>query len=244
MGSYLPSDKVENIRVDNNPVTRIASDERKSVFEKIAREIIKRRDNRNPFMVGISGIDLSGKTEFTRSLAEYLTAQQIQITVIHLDDFHNPRAFRNSGPDPIENYLQRNFNIDVIIRDLLVPLRRGSGFSLDLTLLDLNSDKYDLKRRFTFEQDTVVLFEGVFLFRKELAPFLDYKIFLDISYEESRRRALIRDVPVYGENMLHRYIEKYWPAQMKYLAEYPTLKTADLIIDNNVWEHPVIKFER
>jgi phosphoglycolate phosphatase-like HAD superfamily hydrolase/uridine kinase len=214
------------------------------VFDKIRQAIQKRRLKSRAFVVGINGIDLSGKTEFTNALTDYLSSHNFKVMVIHLDDFHNPRAVRNSGPDPVENYWTRNFNLEFLVRELLVPLREKQEYSVDMTLLNLLSDKYDVHRQFSFDRDTIVLLEGVFLFRAELADYLDYKIFIDISFEESRRRAEIRDVPIYGAGMLKRYEEKYWPAQRKYLAEYPPEQIADLIIDNNNWEYPVIGYMR
>jgi phosphoglycolate phosphatase-like HAD superfamily hydrolase/uridine kinase len=211
------------------------------IFEKIRQEIERRKLKSRAFVVGISGIDLSGKTEFTRCLAEYLPPNNYKVMFIHLDDFHNPRAYRNSGPDPVENYLQRNFNLESIIRDLLVPLRQSKDETVSLTLLNLFSDRYEVQKQYSFDRETIVLFEGVFLFRKELSPYLDYKIYLDIPWEESRRRAMSRDIPLYGEDILRRYAEKYWPAQEKHLTEYPPSQIADLFIDNRNWEYPQIR---
>ncbi len=210
------------------------------IFEKITREIRLRKLKQKAFVVGITGIDLSGKTEFTNSLADYLSSHNHKVLVIHLDDFHYPRDYRNSGADPVDNYWQRNFNIEFLIRDLLIPIRELKEHSINLTLLDLYSDKYEVQKQFSFDRDTVVLFEGVFLFRRELASYLDYKVFIDIPFEESRRRAVIRDIPIYGTDILKRYEEKYWPAQRKYLTEYPPLETADMVIDNQNWDFPVI----
>jgi uridine kinase len=77
-----------------------------------------------------------------------------------------------------------------------------------------------------------------------LAPYIDYKVFLDIPMKESRRRAALRDVPVFGEEILRGYDEKYLPVQTGYLDEYPPIDVADMIIDNNNWEYPVIKYTR
>ena len=74
-------------------------------------------------------------------------------------------------------------------------------------------------KSYSFDQNTIIIFEGVFLFRKELSPYIDYKIFLDISFEESKNRAKTRDVPVYGEEILTMYEEKYLPSQRRYLEE-------------------------
>ena len=121
---------------------------------------------------------------------------------------------------------------------LLAPLRRNSAFSTRLTLLDWRTDKYDIEREFSFNQNTIVIFEGVFLFRKELSPYIDYKIFLDIPFEESLKRADARD---YLKTFSTKYERKYLPAQARYLEEYPPRKVADMVIDNTDWEYPQIK---
>ncbi len=213
-------------------------------FENLLDEIRSRKQPDKALVVGISGIDLSGKTEFANSLAEYLASQKLKVVVLHLDDFHNPRAFRNSGTDPVDNYLNRNFNLDLLIKEILVPIREKRSLFASLTLLDLMSDQYSIQKRFSVDQDTIVLFEGIFLFRPELAAFIDYRVYLEISFEEARRRVSIRDIPIYGLEMMQRYETKYWPAQKKYLAEYPPRQTADMIIDNNDWQQPRIISQR
>jgi len=227
-----------DITINDFPGLLKIFDRKMPVFDRIKQEIQQRKLKSRAFVVGINGIDLSGKTEFTNALADYLTVNKFKVMVIHLDDSHHPRAYRNSGTDPVENYWTRNFNYELLIRDLLIPIREKQEYSINMTLLDLQSDKYEVQKQFSFDRDTIVLFEGVFLFRQELAAFLDYKVFIDITFAESRRRADIRDVPIYGNGMLKRYEEKYWPAQRKYLEQYPPLAIADLVIDNNNWESP------
>jgi uridine kinase len=195
-------------------------------------------------VLGICGIDLSGKTEFANSLAEYLASRRLKVMVLHLDDFHNPRAFRNSGSDPVDNYLNRNFNLGLLTKEVLVPIHEKRSFPVDLTLLDLMSDQYSIRKRFSIDRETIVLLEGIFLFRLELASFIDYRVFLEISFEEARRRVSIRDIPIYGPEMMQRYETKYWPAQKKYLAENPPRQTADMVVDNNNWKQPGIIFQR
>jgi uridine kinase len=210
------------------------------VIEKIKGAIETRKTDARAFVVGITGIDLSGKTEFTQRLASALSEIKHKVAIIHLDDFHNPRDYRNAGPDPVQNYWESNFNIDSLIISLLAPLKRGEEFQADLKLLNLRTDRYEVEKQFTFDRETIVLFEGVFLFRRELIKYLDYKIYLDISFEESRRRALRRDLPLYGDEFLTRYETKYWPAQKRYLEEYPPARFADLVIDNTDWRNPRI----
>ena len=192
-----------------------------------------------PFIVGINGIDTSGKTLFMESLARFLVSQRYDVQVINLDDFHNPARVRNSGDDPVESYYANGFDIKTLVDKLLIPVRDETENSVSLTLLNLDTDRYEVEKTYSFTKDTVVLLEGVYLFRKELSPFIDYKIFLDVPFEEARRRAAGRDVRRFGGEILKKYDEKYLPAQKRYLAEYPPVETADLIINNSNWEEPV-----
>jgi phosphoglycolate phosphatase len=219
-------------------------DRRLPVFRSILDEITIKKQPSWPLIIGINGIDTSGKTFFTESLAVYLTSGDFAVQVINLDNFHNPRSVRNSGEDLVESYYQHGFDIETLIENILEPVRTKGECSTTLTLLDLLTDRYEIERSFSINKDTFVLLEGVYLFRKELAPYIDYKIFLDIPLEESRRRAAVRDVPLFGEEILHRYDEKYLPAQSRYLQEYPPSAVADLIIDNTNWEYPVITYRR
>lgn len=102
-----------------------------------------------------------------------------------------------------------------------------------LTLLDLDTDLYINRKEYTIESDSLVLFEGVLLYRPPLEEFIDYKIFLDIGFDEMLRRAEARDVPRFGAEILAKYREKYIPVQKKYLEMYKPREKSDLVIDNS-----------
>lgn len=40
--------------------------------------------------------------------------------------------------------------------------------------------------------------------------------------------------------MMQKYQSKYLSAQRTYLEEYPSERNADVIIDNNDWENPIV----
>jgi uridine kinase len=90
--------------------------------------------------------------------------------------------------------------------------------------------------------NAVLLFDGVFLFRPELAGCWDLRIYLDISFEESLRRALTRDLPVLGsrEVIEERYRRRYIPGQKLYLAACCPRDTADWVIDHELPETPAL----
>jgi phosphoglycolate phosphatase-like HAD superfamily hydrolase/uridine kinase len=213
-------------------------DRKLPIFEGILDEVIKRKQKDKPWIIGISGIDGAGKSTFAGSLEAFLNSKSYPTQAIHLDDFHNPQAIRYSGEDQADNYYNKSFNVNLIVEKLLKPIREKSHLAANLTVLNLDTDKYDTARKYAIDQDTIVIFEGVFLFRKEMAPYIDYKIFLDIPFEESKIRAIQRD----PQAIVTKYDVKYLPAQVKYLKAYPPLRTADMIIDNTIWEYPLQKY--
>ena len=68
---------------------------------------------------------------------------------------------------------------------------------------------------------------------------IEYKVFLDISFDEVIHRARLRDVPKYGENFLQKYHERYIPAQKIYLNQFSPREKCHLIVDNNNYNKPV-----
>ncbi len=215
-------------------------DRKLPVFEKILKEIEARKKRDRAFVIGINGIDCSGKSVFAESFEKFLISRGFETQLVSIDDFHNPRAYRYSGKDQIENYYNKSFDIKTIVEKLLAQVHKKSSYSTRLTVLDWQTDKYDIEKEFSFNQSTIVIFEGVFLFRKELSPYIDYKVFIEITFEESKRRAEIRD----SEETLRKYEEKYLPAQRRYLDEFPPSEASDMIVDNSDWEFPRITLSR
>lgn len=211
----------------------------KGIFENIRDKIAERRKN-VPFIVGINGIDSSGKTEFSKSLKNYLVSQGMKVELIHIDEFHNPKSIRYSGVDEAENYYNKSFNLDLIKNNILNPIVENKNLKGKIKTLNLMSDAYDMERSFDIDEETVVLFEGVFIYREELNGYFDYRILIKVPFEESRRRGEIRDVPLYGMDVLRKYDEKYLPAQKKYFEEIDPENISDLVIDNSDWNNPKI----
>ena len=212
-------------------------DRRLPIFERILKEAGEKKQKDKALVIGINGIDGAGKTHFTESLGTFLKAKGYPTQLIQIDDFHNPKAIRYAGKDQADNYYHKSFNINLIVEKLLSPIKERRPLSLNYTALDLNTDEFEIDRTYNIDQNTMVIFEGVFLFREKLAPYIDYKVFLDIPLEESKRRAIIRD----SEADVKKYDKKYLPAQVKYMEKYPAAVVSDMIINNTNWEYPKIK---
>jgi uridine kinase len=74
-----------------------------------------------------------------------------------------------------------------------------------------------------------VIADGVFLQRPELDDLWDLRIWVDVSFEESLRRAEIRDAH-YMEDVRGRYERRYHPGQRLYLEQVDPRSRADIVV--------------
>jgi len=204
------------------------------VFSRIEQDI---KGLKTPTIIGINGVDTSGKSEFSVGLRKYLTYRGFQTQLIHGDDFHNPRSVRSSDNTPA-GYIAKAFDTEKL-SELLCEIKSGS-IDREIKLLDLDSDVYSNTKHFKVGNDTIVIVEGVLLYRPPMDEFFDYKIFLDISFDEVLYRARKRDVPKYGEDFLQKYVNRYIPAQKIYLHEYTPKEKSNLVVNNNDFNKPFI----
>jgi uridine kinase len=91
--------------------------------------------------------------------------------------------------------------------------------------------------------DAVLVFDGVFLLRRELQDAWDFSIFVSATFGETLRRAQLRDSPRLGspEEVERRYRERYIPGQEIYFAEATPIEYADAIIINDDPTNPVLR---
>ena len=205
-----------------------------ALFPPVYKEIVRFK---HPPVIGVDGADTAGKTTFADHFARYLEGLGHPALVIHADDFHNPRQIRMRDPSP-EGYLHNAFDTKKLAR-LLLSFREGQA-DQTLELLDLDTNKLNNKKRFIVNSNTIIIVEGVLLYRPPLDTLVDYKIFLEIDAGEVLRRAKMRDIPRHGEDFLEKYKNRYIPAHKIYLDEYFPKTRCDMLIDNTDYNHPVI----
>ncbi len=184
-----------------------------------------------PVVVGISGIDGVGKTRFTDALARRLRSDGRLALVVHLDDFHHPRAVRRQLRDRALSYIRHAFDLDTLVARVLSPSRARGRLDASLRLIDLASDTRTLRRRYRMRTDMVVLIEGVLLFRPPVDAFLDMRILLDMPPRRMVARLLARDGGKrQGQEAAFR--DKLLPVRAWFWRTHRPVARADVIIDN------------
>lgn len=202
------------------------------LYKDIAIQILCKKEKNMPLVVGINGVDTSGKTIFTKELDSYLSKRGIKTQTILMDDFHNPSQIRNKEKNTIVSYINNAFDLLKIESELLRPITKEGLLDNELTLLDIDEDKFTKCKRYIVDKDTIVLVEGVLLFREPLNKYFDFRMFIDISFDEVLRRAKQRDVALFGDDVAHRYNKKYIPIQKLYIEKYSPKDISDIVINN------------
>ena len=181
-------------------------------------------------------MDTAGKAVFTERFAWFLESTDIKNAVLHMDDFHNPADRRRAGANEIEAYYQNAFDYEKVRTEILDPLRRDGTLDRDVLCLSLDTDRYEVRRRFSVGADTVLLIEGVLLFREPLLPYFDGTIF----YRSALTRCFDAPVSRRYQYTAKRYIDQYIPVQRRYLEECDPARRCDVVIDNGDDRSPKI----
>ena len=202
-------------------------------------EILKKENEAvSPLVIGINGLDTSGKPYFAKDLETFLRSLGRKTQIISVDDFHNKARVRRQGHDEIDAYINNAFNLAALEHELLKPIKSKEEVDKTVRLIDLDSDTYSNIKHYKVDEETVVIVEGVLLYREPIIKYFDIKVFLDIEFDEMLRRAEKRDAPKYGPGFLDRYKSKYIPIQMKYINTWNPVESSDFVIDNNDLENP------
>ncbi|MGC4892710.1 uridylate kinase [Micromonospora sp. DT31] len=205
---------------------------RARVLARLADHLVVRRPP-HPLRVAVDGPDAAGKTRLADDLAEVLGARR-PVLRVSVDGFHQPAAIRRArGPLSPEGYYRDAFDHETLVTRVLRPLGPGGDRQYLPAAYDLRAETPVTAEPVLAPVDAVLLADGVFLLRPELRAHWDVTVYLHVEPEETLRRALLRDVEVFGsaEEVRRRYRARYLPGQELYRAEVGPARHADVVLD-------------
>ena len=203
------------------------------------------REPAHPLRVAFDGIDASGKTTLADNLVQPLEARGIPVIRASIDGFHRPRVERyRQGAESPMGYYEDSFDYAALRDALLGPLGPGGSLHYRRAVFDYHVDEPALVPEEEAPPEAVLLFDGVFLQRPELDGFWDYLIFVAVDEVVAVRRAMQRDLALFGtaEAVLARYLRRYMPAQRFYIQTVHPRDRADVIVENNNPAQPRLVF--
>ena len=199
----------------------------------------------HPLRVGIDGVSASGKTVFADELAIILRKMNREVIRTGIDGFHNPPEIRHRrGAMSVEGYVEDSFDYSAVRKHVLNPLGPGGNLSYVPEVYDHAQGTTKQPDPILASPDAILLFEGVMLFREEIANAFDYKILVNTSFEVALERAKARDLNHFGsmQTLMNKYTRRFIPGQKRYLTECRPETQANVIFRNDDPSRPGIKF--
>lgn len=181
-------------------------------------------------LVGVDGVDGSGKTTFSAALAPALAAAAGRpVLLIHLDDFLNPSAVRHRrGRRSPEGFWLDTYDYAAFHEFILAPLGAGGDGGYRAASYDPAADAVRPAERRQAPEDAVVVVEGMFLHRDGLHGRWNFSVFLDVPFTETARRMALRDGT--HPDPEHPTMRRYVQGQRLYLQAADPRSRADVVI--------------
>jgi uridine kinase len=199
-------------------------------------DLIATRQQAHPVRVAVDGVDAAGKTTLADELAALLAGRGKVVIRASLDGFGRPRADRyRRGELSAEGYWLDAFDYPALRANLLDPLGPGGTRRYRTAVFDVRTDQPRAAPFLLAPPDAVLVFDGVFLLRPQLNHAWDLRVFLEVGFQETLRRAVARDRGLFGSAQAtrERYRRRYIPGQRRYLATVQPQRIADIVIDNH-----------
>jgi uridine kinase len=215
---------------------------RPDLLGRLARMVCARPAERT-VRVAIDGPDAAGKTTLADELAGAVRACGRPALRVSIDDFHRPRHERyRLGPLSPEGYVRDCFDFPALRRLVLHRLGPGGDGRFRPSLRDLRTEEAHRGPDRVAPPHAVLVVDGVFLLSAELAGCWEMSVYLDVSPAETLRRALVRDVELFGsaDVVRERYLRRYLPGQQMYRDTVDPVRIADVVLGYDDPAAPVV----
>ena len=194
-------------------------------------------------LVGIDGVDGSGKTAFADDLGTLLREAGTRVIRISLDHFLNPAEVRHArGRTSAEGFYQDSYNYVRFVDEVLEPLSHEGSGRYRTAAYDLAHEQPVASPWEVAPDHAVVVVDGMFLHRDTMRNSRDKKIWdlsvwLEVPFEVSVKRLAERDgtSPDPNDPSNARYVQ----GQRLYIEQCDPAARADLVVDNVGPREPV-----
>jgi len=179
------------------------------------------RSIKRPFVVGINGIDCSGKTTFSKAMSKYFSYYKIVNNHLDIDTFNNPVI----ESETYQAYVSDSWDEE----DL------NKYYKLIINYSDAIRAVSESKKIYP-----IVILEGIFIYKPQLADLFDFKIYLDIDISLGRKRFAKRRRLKQDKRPFDIYDKIWMLSHIKYESEVHPKQKSDLVIDYNDESKPVL----
>jgi len=202
---------------------------------------LSRQNHKIPFKVAIDGVDGAGKSFLARELYNLMRKDKYPVILASLDFFHKSkiRKFTLNNKSP-EDYYNNFFDYDKLLEYLIMPAMKSEEIEIRTAFYNYKTKSIINQKPQKITSDSIIIFDGEFLARPRLQKFWDLHIFIHADFDNILKRIndhIESEINDPGK-IKELYLKKLIPGQILYLKEcYPHLQ-ADILINNNNYDHP------
>ncbi|HXC70267.1 MAG TPA: hypothetical protein VN644_09840 [Pyrinomonadaceae bacterium] len=208
-----------------------------SRIEDVVRKILERRANipeSRSLVVGVSGIDGCGKGYLATQLRAHLALLGVIPAILNVDGWLNLPQKRFVQSAPAVNFYENAIRFEQFFTQLVLPLRERRSIHVVADVVEETASEYR-KHAYDYDDVSVVLVEGIFLFKPQYRKYFDLAIWIDCSFPTALARAIDRGQEgLSPANTIAAYDTIYFPAQRIHLAQDKPRENADLIFENDI----------
>lgn len=205
------------------------------ILKPLIEAILVKREkmpNEQSLLVGISGIDASGKGFISAKLAKQLENKGFRVANINVDGWLNLPHIRFDEANPAQNFYEKAMRFEEMFERLIFPLKTNRSVKLTADFAEETVSEFR-QHEYFYENIDIILLEGIFLFKKPFKDYFDLKIWIDCPFETALKRAISRTQEGLSVTETVRAYKKiYFPAQQIHFANDNPQKSADLIWNN------------
>jgi uridine kinase len=184
-------------------------------------------------LVGISGIDGSGKGFITEKLADALRTKSLNVALIPADDWLNLPHVSINRDNYAEHFYEHAIRFDEMFERLIVPLKQNRDINITADCADAKGTTYR-EQCYDFRNIDIVLLEGIFLFKPAYRHQFDLGVWIDCSFKCALKRAIERGQEgLPPAETIKAFQTIYFPAQRIHLARDNPREGADIVFAND-----------
>ena len=205
-------------------------------MDDVVARILRQRavvSEQRSLLVGVSGIDGSGKGFVAKQIEARLAQHSIAAANINVDGWLNLPDRRFNAIKPVEHFYENAIRFDELFAKLVLPLRDHRSVDVVADFAEETARNFR-KHAYSFKNVGVVVIEGIFLFKREHRKLFDLAIWVDCSFPTALARALARaQEGLPPASTIRAYDTIYFPAQRIHMDQDHPRDSADLIVDND-----------
>ena len=175
-------------------------------------------------LVGISGIDASGKGYVSGKMVAELRRRNLNAVGLHVDDWLNLPEKRFGPSNQAWHFYNHAVRFEEMFDQFVLPLKMQRSYGVVADVAEETATAYS-KRTYDFESVDVIVLEGIFLLKAAYRDYFDLSFWLDCTFETASDRALSRRQEAFTlEETVRIYNTIYFPAQrIHFLRDDPPI---------------------